>query len=152
MTMRLTRYSDYAMRVLLYLAARPDRVSSISDIAKTYGISQNHLMKVVHDLGKAGYVTSNRGRHGGIRLARPAEDIRVGPLLRHTEDGFDLVDCPNCLLSGGCGLSSVLDEALAAFMAVLDRYSLDDLVNRHRDTIRLLLATNGKVSATAKIP
>lgn len=137
--MRLTRYSDYAMRVLLYLAARPDRLCSISEIARAYGISQNHLMKVVHDLGKAGFVASARGRAGGIRLARPSSEIRVGNVLRHTEDGFDLVDCPNCILSNGCGLSSALDEALAAFMAVLDRYSLADLMGRRKEMLRLFL-------------
>ncbi len=139
--MRLTRYSDYAMRVLIHLAARSDRVCSISDIAKSYGISQNHLMKIVHDLRKAGYIASSRGRHGGVKLAVPAADIHVGALLRHTEDGFDLVDCPNCLLPAGCGLSSVLDEAMAAFLAVLDRYTLADLVDTRRDMLRMLLVS-----------
>lgn len=139
--MRLTRYSDFAMRILLYLAARPDRVCSISEIAGAYGISQNHLMKVAHDLGKAGYVAAARGRAGGLRLGMSAADIRVGELIRHTEDDFDLVDCPNCILSGGCGLSSVLDEAMAAFMAVLDRYTLADLIERRRDVLRLFLSS-----------
>lgn len=144
--MRLTRYSDYAMRVLLYLAARPDRLCSIPEIARVYGISQNHLMKVVHDLGKAGFVASARGRSGGIRLAVPAADIRVGTVLRHTEDGFDLVDCPSCILSSGCGLSSALDEALAAFMAVLDGYTLADLMDRRTEMLRLFL-TAGNIGA-----
>lgn len=128
--MRLTRYSDYAMRVMLYLAARGDRSCSISEMAGVYGISQNHLMKVMNDLGRAGYVASTRGRHGGFRLARPAAQINIGALLRHTEDDLALVDCPRCVLSRGCGLSSVLDEALAAFLGVLDRYSLADLIER----------------------
>lgn len=136
--MRLTRYSDYAMRVLLYLAARPDRVCPIPEIARVHGISQNHLMKVVNDLGKAGFVASTRGRAGGIRLAVPAAEIRVGAVLRHTEDDFDLVDCPTCILSRGCGLSSALDEALAAFMAVLDGYTLADLMGRRRQMLSLL--------------
>ncbi|MBY0380491.1 MAG: Rrf2 family transcriptional regulator [Xanthobacteraceae bacterium] len=148
--MRLTRYSDYAMRVLIYLAARPDRVSSISDIANTYGISQNHLMKVVHDLRKAGYIASRRGRNGGVKLALPASDIGVGSLLRLTEDGFDLVDCPNCILTGSCSLSSALDEATAAFLAVLDRYSLADIVEGRRDMLRTILVRN-EVSAAGNV-
>lgn len=139
--MHLTRYSDFAMRILLYLAARPERVCSISEISGAYGISQNHLMKIAHDLGKAGYVAAARGRTGGLRLGRPAADIRVGELIRHTEDDFELVDCPNCILSRGCGLSSVLDEAMDAFMAVLDRYTLADLMERRRDVLRLLLSS-----------
>jgi len=148
--MRLTRYSDYAMRVLIYLAARSDRVSSISDISNIYGISQNHLMKVVHDLRKAGYIASRRGRNGGVKLALPASDIGVGTLLRLTEDGFDLVDCPNCILTSGCGLSSALDEATAAFLAVLDRYSLADLVESRRDMLRTIMVRN-EVSAAGNV-
>lgn len=138
--MRLTRYSDYAMRVMLYLAARGDRPCSISEMAAAYGISQNHLMKVMNDLGRAGYVASTRGRNGGFRLARPAAEIVVGDLLRHTEDDLDLVDCPRCVLSRGCGLSSVLDEALMAFLAVLDRYTLADLIDRRQGFQSLLLS------------
>src|SRR3546814_6568697 len=98
--MRLTRYSDYAIRVLLHLGSQPgDRLSSIGDVARSYGISQNHLMKVVNDLVKAGYLESVRGRFGGIRLARPPESINIGEVVRHTEDGFDLVDCGNCVIA-----------------------------------------------------
>lgn len=138
--MQLTRYSDYAMRVLLYLAARGDRLCAISEIASAYGISHNHLMKVLNDLGKAGYVASVRGRRGGFRLARPAAQIRIGDLLRHTEDDFDLVDCPGCALSDGCGLSSVLDEAMAAFFAVLDGCTLADLMERRGGFRTLILS------------
>lgn len=126
--MHLTRYTDYALRVLMYLGARQDRLCSIAEIARAYGISQNHLMKVVHDLGKAGYVASARGRTGGIRLALPAADIRIGAVVRHTEDGFDLVDCPSCRIAPACGLKGVFGEALNAFMAVLDRHTLADLM------------------------
>lgn len=144
--MRLTRYSDYAMRVLLYLAARDDRLCSIAEMAAAYGISRNHLMKVLHDLGRAGYVTSVRGRAGGYRLARPADEINVGALLRDTEDGFDLVDCPNCRIAPGCGLSPVLGEALAAFFAVLDGCTLADLTRRKPD-FRQLVVSLAPVSA-----
>jgi len=137
--MRLTRYTDYAMRVLLYLGARPDELSSIGEIARAYGISQNHLMKVVNDLARAGYVATVRGRSGGIRLARAAGDINVGEVVRHTEEGFELVDCGSCVIAPACGLTGVLGEALAAFMAVLDRYSLADLLERRVDLTRLFL-------------
>lgn len=128
--MRLTRYTDYALRVLLYLGAQPDRVCSIAEIARAYGISQNHLMKVAHDLGKAGYVEGVRGRSGGIRLAKPANRINVGAVVRHTEEGFELADCGTCVIAPACGLTGVLAEALTAFMAVLDRYTLADLLKK----------------------
>lgn len=125
--MKLTRYSDYALRVLTYLAAHGDRLASIREIAERYRISENHLMKVVHDLGKAGFITTSRGRGGGLRLARPACEIGVGQVVRHTEDGFDLVDCGSCLIAPACGATGVLREATAAFLAVLDRYTLADV-------------------------
>jgi Rrf2 family nitric oxide-sensitive transcriptional repressor len=149
--MRLTRYSDYTMRVLIHLATRSDGICSISDIAKAHGVSQNHLMKVVHDLGKAGYIASSRGRKGGVKLAVAASDINVGTLLRRTEDGFNLVDCPSCILSGGCGLSSALDEAMAAFLGVLDKYTLADLVDRHRSMLRVLLSNAERPSVKTSL-
>ena len=139
--MRLTRYTDYAMRVLLYLGARPEQLCSIGEIAGAYRISQNHLMKVVNDLARQGYVESVRGRFGGIRLGRAAAEINVGAVIRHTEDGFDLVDCGGCIIAPACGLTGALHEALAAFMAVLDGYSLADLLARRGD-IRLLFAAH----------
>lgn len=138
--MRLTRYTDYAMRVLLYLGARPEALCSISEVSRAYGISQNHLMKVVNDLARAGYVASVRGRFGGIRLGRPAGEINVGAVVRHTEDGFDLVDCAGCVIAPACGLTGALDEALAAFMRVLDDYTLEDLLARRGDMRRLFAA------------
>ena len=143
--LRLTRYTDYALRVLLYVGAQPDRVCSISEMARAYGISQNHLMKVVHDLGRANYVASARGRFGGIRLARPAAEINVGAVVRHTEDDFNLVDCPNCIIAPACGLNSVLADALAAFIAVLDGYTLEDLLSKRADAMRRLFGLDGGV-------
>lgn len=131
--MRLTRYTDYAMRVLLYLGARQDRLSSISEIAQAYGISQNHLMKVVSDLVNAGYLVSVRGRFGGVRLARSPAEINIGAVIRHTEDGFDLVDCGNCIIAPACGLTGALHQALAAFLTVLDGYTLESLLARRLD-------------------
>lgn len=136
--MRLTRYTDYAMRILMYLGVQPDKVCSIAEIARAYGISHNHLTKVAHDLGKAGYVEGVRGRTGGIRLARSADRINVGAVVRQTEQGFDLADCSNCIIAPACGLTGVLDEALAAFLAVLDRYTLADLLTKQSKLLDLL--------------
>ncbi len=146
--MRLTRYSDYAMRVLMHLGAEPDRKASIAEIAAAYAISRNHLMKVVHDLGKAGYVASVRGRSGGIRLARAPADISLGAVLRHTEEGFDLVDCAQCLIAPACGLTAVVAEALAAFLAVFDRYSLEDILGRKQE-LRVLLGIDAAYRSAA---
>lgn len=136
--MRLTRYTDYAMRVLLFLGSRPERLCSIAEIARAYAISQNHLMKVVNDLVNAGYLQSVRGRSGGIRLARPPEKINIGALVRHTEDDFDLVGCGTCIIAPACGLTCVLDEALQSFLSVLDRYSLEDVLKKRGDFSHLL--------------
>lgn len=135
-SMKLTRYTDYAIRVLMHLAARPERLCSIGEIARTYGISQNHLMKVVHDLRKAGFLAAARGRTGGIRLARPAEEISLGQIVRHTEDGFDLVDCASCVIAPMCGATGVLREATAAFLDVLDRQTLAAVVESRRESLR----------------
>lgn len=144
--MKLTRYTDYALRVLMHLAARPDRLASIGEMARTYRISQNHLMKVVHDLRKHGYLDAVRGRSGGVRLARPAEEIRVGDIVRHTEGGFDLVDCGSCVIARACSLTGALHQALAAFMAVLDDYTLADLVEERQEGLRQLLAAIAKAN------
>ena len=127
--MKLTRYTDYAMRVMIHLGTRDERLSSIREIANVFDISQNHLMKVVQDLVNAGYIESVRGRSGGIRLARGAAEINLGQLLRHTEGLTDLVDCSGCAIAPACRLPSVLREATAAFVAVFDRYTVADLVS-----------------------
>lgn len=137
--MRLTRYTDYALRVLIYLGSRPDELCSIAEISRAYNISQNHLMKVVNDLVNAGYLASTRGRFGGIRLARPAVEINVGAVIRHTEDGFDLVDCGECIIAPVCGLTGALRHALTAFLSVLDGYTLVDLITSPAD-LRMLFS------------
>lgn len=137
--MRLTRYTDYAIRVLLYLGAQPtDQLAPIAQISRAYGISQNHLMKVVNDLVNAGYLTSVRGRFGGVRLGMAPRDINVGAMIRHTEEGFDLVECGSCIIAPACGLTGALHEALGAFMAVLDTYTLEDLLIRREGLGALL--------------
>jgi len=139
--MRLKSYTDYALRVLMHLAAKPDRLASIGEIARTYRISHNHLMKVVHDLRKEGFLDAVRGRSGGVKLARPAVEISVGEVVRHTEDTFDLVDCGSCVIAPACALTAVLHEARQAFMDVLDGYSLADLVEDRQNGLRALLAS-----------
>lgn len=136
--MKLTLFTDYSIRVMLYLAARPDRRCSIAEIARAYRISQNHLMKVVNDLARSGYVDSIRGRGGGIRLGKLPEEINIGALIRHTEEGFDLVDCPSCVIAPACGMTGVIKEAVLAFLVVLDKYSLADLMQKRGDLARLL--------------
>jgi Rrf2 family transcriptional regulator, nitric oxide-sensitive transcriptional repressor len=138
--MKLTLFTDYAIRTMLYLTANADRRCSIGEIARAYGISQNHLMKVANQLANLGYVDSVRGRTGGLRLGRPADQITVGQLVRDTEDGLQLVDCSSCALALACGMTGVLREAMAAFLGVLDRYTLADLAIRRRDFAALFSA------------
>ena len=135
--MHLTRYTDYSIRVLTHLSTYSDRLSCIAEIAKAYGISQSHLMKVVQDLGQSGYVESVRGRHGGIRLGKAAKDINLGALVRHTEKHFDLVDCPSCLIAPACQVNNVFAQATRAFLAVLDQYTLADAMARRQQLHRL---------------
>lgn len=129
--MRLTTFTDYTLRTLIFLALRPDRQATIADIASAYGISESHLMKVAHQLGQAGEVETIRGRTGGLRLARPAETINIGAVVRRTEPDMELVPCfsdSGCVILPGCMLRGLLTEALAAFLAVLDRATLADLI------------------------
>ena len=148
--MKLTLYTDYALRALMHLAAKPERLASISEIASTYRISHNHLTKVVHDLRKAGFIDAVRGRSGGVRLARPASEITVGAVVRHTEGGFDLVDCESCVIARACSLTGALRQALVAFMDVLDNYTLADLVRERQDGLRQLLDAIGAANNSAK--
>ena len=130
--MRLTTFSDYSLRVLIYLAAAPEGRSTIAEIAAAFGISEHHLVKVVQLLGREGILLNTRGRRGGVRLARPAERINVGEVVRLTEGGDMPAECfdpatNTCLLAGGCGLQRILAQAVQEFYAVLGRYSVADL-------------------------
>jgi len=142
--MRLTTYTDYSLRVLMYVAAKPDGLSTIREIADAYGISNNHLMKIVFELGRHGLLENLRGRSGGIRLARPADEIRIGEVVRFTESETALVECfgsaDGCAISAPCRLKGALNEALEAFLAALDRYTLRDLVRGNRGLIALTAA------------
>jgi Rrf2 family transcriptional regulator, nitric oxide-sensitive transcriptional repressor len=131
--MRLTVYSDYALRVLMYLAVKQDRLATIAEIAAKYDISENHLMKVAHQLGVAGYVETVRGRGGGLRLAKPVEMIGLADVVRYTEPDMAIVSCFKpvdgpCAIRPCCVLRRALETARDAFMAVLEDYTLGDLV------------------------
>lgn len=142
--MRLTVYTDYSLRLLMYLALKDDGLATIAEVAKSYGISKNHLMKVTHELGVAGYVETVRGRSGGLRLARPMDSIGLGEVVRHTEPDLALVPCMSpddgsCAIRPSCVLKRALEKARQAFVAVLDEYTLQDLV-QPKSRLRGLLA------------
>lgn len=139
--MRLTLHTDYALRMLIYLAAHPHGFSSIAEIGRAYRISQNHLTKVAQGLASGGYVEAVRGRNGGLRLARAPSEIHVGSVVRDMEESLALADCGSCIIAPACGLTTALDEALEAFLAVLDRHTLADLVAKRR-RLATLLETN----------
>ena len=129
--MKLTLYTDYSLRVLLYLAAKPEAAATITEIAEYYNISRNHLVKVVHSLGINEFISTSRGKNGGIRLARPADEILLSDVVNKTEPDMDLLECFNpqtdqCVISPTCRLKSMLYEGRAAFMAVLEQNTLAD--------------------------
>ncbi|TYB81046.1 RrF2 family transcriptional regulator [Maritimibacter fusiformis] len=135
--MRLTMMSDYALRVLLFAGAHPERLVTIDETQETYAISRGHLMKIVGVLASAGILRSQRGRAGGFTLGRAPEDIRLGDVLRLTEPDFDMVECltPSnaCAITARCALPAIVSEALDAFMAVMDRHTLADLLLHPQD-------------------
>lgn len=141
--MRLTDYTDYALRTLMYLGVHADATATIQEIADAYGISKNHLMKVVHEFGQAGYIETSRGRGGGIRLGRPASEISIGDVVRLAEGEFTLVECfgvdgNRCVITSACKLKSVLKRALDAYMSELDRHTLADLIENRSALVRWL--------------
>lgn len=135
--MQLTYFTDYALRVLIYAAVRPGSRCLTSDVATAFGMSRHHVVKVVNELRHLGYLDTTRGRDGGFALARQPDRIRIGEVVRRTEGSMALVECFNrdtntCPLSPACGLKGVLREAFDAFLAVLDRATLADLVAEPR--------------------
>ncbi|WP_110929175.1 RrF2 family transcriptional regulator [Bacillus massiliglaciei] len=131
--MRLTSYSDYSLRVLLYLAVnRNEKLVTIKEISEAYDISVNHLMKITYNLGKMGYIETIRGRNGGMRLAKSPDQLNIGEIVRKTEEDFHMVECfkedgSACVITPVCGLKHMINEALEAFFLVLDRYTLEDV-------------------------
>jgi Rrf2 family nitric oxide-sensitive transcriptional repressor len=131
--MRLAEFTDYTLRVLMYCASNPDRLVTIAEIADMHGVSKNHLMKIVNDLGRQGVLETVRGRGGGVRLLKPATEIRVGDVVRSTETDFRLVECFDdttnaCSMSPTCRLKRLLEAALRAYFRELDDQTLADLV------------------------
>ncbi len=130
--MRLTHMTDYALRLLMYLAQQPDRLCTIAEVAGAHGLSEAHLMKITHQLGLAGWISTVRGKGGGMRLAAPPAQINLGAVVRSMESDFQLVECfgreDHCTLSGQCRLTGILQGALHGFMQHLDRYTLADLL------------------------
>jgi len=131
--MRLTTFSDYTLRVLIYLGVHQGEIATVGQIADSYGISANHLMKVVHYLAQAGYVETARGKGGGMRLGLAPESINIGELVRGTEDNRNLVECfdrdkSDCRIEAACVLRGMLGGALDAFFRSLDAYTLADLI------------------------
>lgn len=134
--MRLTRHTDYALRVLIYLSVRPDQRVSIRSVAEAYGISHNHLTKVAQRLQRGGWISTARGQGGGIALARAPAEVNVGDVARQLERADALVECmgpdDNCPIAPACGLRGALTAAIEAFMQVLDGYTLEDLAGGRR--------------------
>jgi Rrf2 family nitric oxide-sensitive transcriptional repressor len=141
--MRLTLHTDYALRVLIHVAIADGKLITINDIAESFDISKAHLMKVVNDLGQKGYLDTVRGRGGGIRLRRAPRDIDIGQVVRDTEDRLDVTGCLErrgyCRIERVCVLRGVLHDATQAFLAVLDGYTLADLIKPRRALSLLLL-------------
>lgn len=154
--MRLTAFTDYSLRVLIYLGTNPDRRATIAEVAQTFGISESHLTKVVHFLGLQGWLANVRGKGGGMQLALEARHIVIGRVVRATEgeavpaECFG-VDAHGCCILKGCRLRGVLREAVDAFHAVLDRYTLDDLV-RNREALAQMLNLPPPVAPTEVVP
>jgi len=141
--MRLTRFTDNALRCLLLLGLEPERCITVNEIAERMNMSYEHLVKIVHRLSELGYVETVRGRRGGVRLRQPAVDISLGMLVRQTEENLALVECfdpehNTCPISSACRLASIVDDALNAFLAVLDRKTLADILEPKAALVPLL--------------
>ncbi|MFD1019354.1 Rrf2 family transcriptional regulator [Thalassobacillus hwangdonensis] len=142
--MRLKKYTDYSLRVLIYTGSKPDgELASIKEISKVFDISENHLGKIVHQLNKMGMIETIRGRAGGIKLAKSSKEINVGEVVRKMEDDFVLMECfdrdiNQCVITPSCKLKHVLNDALQAFLTVFDNYTLEDLLT-NQDELKQLM-------------
>jgi len=143
--MHLKRFTDFALRVLIYLALHPQRVISINEIARAFDMSRNHLLKVVNELVASELVTTYRGKSGGMQLSKLPADINVGHLTRKLEGESPLINCtkPLCPILPACTLNQALDEAQQAFFDQLDRYTLADLIGNQQNRLVNLLAQSG---------
>ena len=140
--MRLSTFTDYNLRVLMYLGIHPDRLATIPEIAEAHRISENHLTKVVHQLGRRGYVKTVRGKGGGVRLAMSPEEIVLGDVIRQTEGDIQMAECfaenSTCRIQRACRLQGILVEALVAMFLVLDSYTLADLLEKPQDHLKAI--------------
>jgi Rrf2 family nitric oxide-sensitive transcriptional repressor len=160
--MRLTDYTDYSLRVLLYLSVRPSGLSTIQEISDAYGISKNHLMKIVQQLGELGWVETVRGRNGGLRIASRSRDLTIGDVVRKTENDFAIVGCfaeqgdatrQRCVIQPSCRLRGVLAAARDAFLAELDKHTVGELAHPANELARLLgIVSIAPVPAGAFVP
>jgi Rrf2 family nitric oxide-sensitive transcriptional repressor len=144
--MNLTYYTNYSLRTMVYLGLHSSSLASITQISEAFGISRNHLIKVVHNLARAGLIKTTRGRGGGLQLARDPREINIGDVVRKTEASFKMVECfdalhNTCPLTPVCELKSIVREAEEAFLHVLDRYTLADLLVRRKQMAALLKIT-----------
>lgn len=151
--MQITTFSDFSLRILIFLAASGGRKASSREIAERYGISTHHVAKASQWLARQGYVVASRGKGGGLRLARAPEDIKIGAVIRATEAKIGLVECmrdgqDGCTIDGACGLAGILAEAQRAFFATLDRYSLADAVRERKGLAELLKLTETYAKAS----
>lgn len=152
--MRLTTFSDYSLRVLIYLGVHDSELATVRQIADAYAVSANHLTKVVHFLGQIGYIETTRGKGGGMRLCRAPESINLGELLRKTEDSRNLVECFNedtsdCRIETSCVLRGVLGRALEAFFRALDAYTLAHLLTPKSRLAKILVLSDRRSSRVA---
>lgn len=151
--MRLTTLTDYALRLMMYLAQRPERLCTIAEVAGSYGVSEAHMMKVTHQLGLAGWIETVRGKGGGMRLAHAPKDIGLGAVVRSVEPDFFMVECFStgnaCVLSGNCKLTTVIEQALQDFMTTLDAKSLADILPDDAEAAQVVHFTQPARNSTA---
>ncbi len=144
--MQLKRYTDYSLRVLIYLGIKQGEIVTISEISKSYNISKHHIAKVVHQLSLSGFIHAVRGKNGGATLHKPASEINIGALIRHTEGNLTAFDCndaaQNCPISEICKLTKILDQATQEFLNTLDKYTLADIINQKKNALAEVLLNN----------
>jgi len=145
--MQITRYTDYSLRVLIYLAVNQDKSVTINDIATSYQISKNHLMKIVQQLNQQGYLLATRGKNGGIKLNKPTADINIGSLVRKIEDKSKLIECfgpdNHCVITPSCQLKGLFAQAQENFFKTLDTVTLQDLIGEDKSSnLKNLLTIN----------
>ena len=146
--MQLTQYTDYSLRVLIYLAKKSEGLSTVSEIVEYHDISRNHLVKVIHNLATKGFITTTRGRNGGMVLSRPPSKILLGDVVRITEPNFDIAECFNaanncCVIAPSCGLKSIFREAQMGFIRAMDKYTLADAIARDKPLCKPVCLAKG---------